>query len=90
MDPLVFIPPPLRALTGGLDSLRAPGATVGAVIDALESRFPGMRARLCDGDRLRPGVAVAVGTELATLGLLQPVPSGSEIHFLPAISGGSS
>jgi molybdopterin synthase sulfur carrier subunit len=87
-DALVFIPVPLRALTEGRDSVRVPGATVAQIFDALEQRFPGVRARLCDGDRLRPGVAVAVGTELATLGLLQSVPPGSEIHFLPAISGG--
>jgi molybdopterin synthase sulfur carrier subunit len=88
VDALVFIPALLRDLTGGRDSVRVPGHTVAEVVDALDRLFPGVRGRLCDGDRLRPGVAVAVGTELAPLGLLQPIPLNSEIHFLPAISGG--
>jgi molybdopterin converting factor small subunit len=88
VDALVYIPALLRDLTGGRDSVRAPGRTVGEVVEALEHQFPGIKARLCEGDRLRTGIAVAVGTELAPLGLLQPVPPASEIHFLPAISGG--
>jgi len=58
------------------------------VIDALDQLYPGVRARLYAGDELRPGIAVAVGTQVSSLGLLQPVPAGSEVHFLPAISGG--
>jgi molybdopterin synthase sulfur carrier subunit len=69
--------------------VRVAGATVGAVIDALDTLYPGMKARLCGPDGLRPGLAVAVGTQLATLGLLQPVPDGGEVHFLPAVAGGA-
>jgi molybdopterin converting factor small subunit len=90
VEALVFIPALLRDLTGGRDSVRVAGATVAEVVDNLEHQFPGVRARLCDGERLRPSIAVAVGADLAPLGLLQPVPPGSEIHFLPAISGGRS
>jgi sulfur-carrier protein len=88
--PVVWIPAPLRGLTDGRETLTVPGATVDEVIDELERRHPGLRARLCDGDRLRPGVAVAVGTELARLGLRQPVGPESEVHFLPAVSGGTA
>ena len=59
------------------------------VINDLDRQFPGIKDRLCDGDELRPGIAVAVDTQVATMGLLQPVREDSEIHFLPAISGGS-
>jgi molybdopterin synthase sulfur carrier subunit len=86
--PVVWVPSLLRDLTGGLETVAVPGATVGQVIDNLERLYPGIRARLCDGESLRPGIAVAIGTDLARLGLLQPVYEASEVHFLPAIAGG--
>jgi molybdopterin synthase sulfur carrier subunit len=86
----VWIPAPLRGLTNGRETVTVPGATVREVIGELERLHPGLRARLCDGDRLRAGVAVAVDTELARLGLLQPVGPETEVHFLPAVSGGAA
>jgi sulfur-carrier protein len=83
-----WIPSPLRDLTGGRDTVTVPGASVGQVIDALDRLHPGVKDRLCDTDGLRPGIAVVVDTEVARLGLLQPVGPHSEVHFLPAISGG--
>jgi molybdopterin synthase sulfur carrier subunit len=85
---IVWIPAPLRDLTGGAETVRVGGTTVRGVIRALDRLYPGAWDRLCAGDTLRPGLAVAVGTEVAPLGLLQPVPAGSEVHFLPAVSGG--
>jgi len=58
------------------------------VIDELDRLHPGVRARLCDGDALRSGLAAVVDNEVARLGLLQPVGPDSEVHFLPAIAGG--
>jgi molybdopterin synthase sulfur carrier subunit len=58
------------------------------VIDALERLYPGVKARLCDGESLRSGMVVVVDTEAARLGLGQPVGEGSEVHFVPAIGGG--
>jgi molybdopterin synthase sulfur carrier subunit len=85
----VWIPAQLRSLTAGQETVRVSGGNIRQIIDALDQLYPGMRARLCDGDSLRRGIAVAVGTQVATLGLLQPVPEGSEVHFLPAVAGGS-
>jgi molybdopterin synthase sulfur carrier subunit len=84
----VWIPAPLRDLTNRRETVTVPGARVRQVIDALEREFPGMRARLCDGDALRSGIAVVVDGEVARLGLLQPVGPASEVHFLPALGGG--
>ncbi len=84
----VWIPSLLRDLTGGRETVRVAGRTVRQVIDALEGLYPGLRDRLCRDDGLRPGIAVAVDTQLAPLGLLQPVRENSEVHFLPAVSGG--
>jgi molybdopterin synthase sulfur carrier subunit len=84
----VWIPSLLRDLAGGRDTVVVAGASVREVVDALERLYPGMRERLCEGDALRSGVAVAVDAQLAPLGLLQPVGENSEVHFLPAIGGG--
>jgi molybdopterin synthase sulfur carrier subunit len=54
----------------------------------LETRYPGLRDRLCDNDELRPGIAVAVDGHVTSRGLLQKVQPTSEVHFLPAIGGG--
>jgi molybdopterin converting factor small subunit len=89
-DPVtVWIPAPLRDLTGGQEVVHVTGGTVRQVIAALDQLHPGIQTRLCDAGGLRRGVAVAVNTQIAPLGLLQPVPPGSEVHFLPAISGGA-
>ena len=84
----VFIPPLLRDAAGSLDEVEVAAATVRQVVAALEARFPGVTERLCAGDRLRPGMAVAVNGTVSSLGLLQKIPDGSEIHFLPAVGGG--
>jgi molybdopterin synthase sulfur carrier subunit len=86
--PHIFIPPLLRDSTGGLAEVDVEGATVRQIVTALESRFPGIRHRLCAGDQLRPGLAVAVNGAVSTMGLLQKVPADAEVHFLPAIGGG--
>jgi molybdopterin synthase sulfur carrier subunit len=84
----VWIPSLLRPLAGGRRQVTAAGGTVGEIIAALDRDFPGMRERLCQGDRLQPGIAIAVDGETATLGLLEPVRPESEVQILPAIAGG--
>jgi molybdopterin synthase sulfur carrier subunit len=85
---VVWIPAQLRSLTGGQETVRVAGVRVGQVIEELEGRYPGVKARLCAGEALRSGIAVVVDTEVARLGLSHPVGPDSEVHFLPAISGG--
>ncbi len=62
-------------------------STVGDVIDALDSRWPGMRDRLRDPTpRIRRHINVFVEGERATLETrLAP---GAEVFVLTAISGG--
>lgn len=86
--PTAWIPPLLRDLTAGRETIPVAAATVGEVIDALEQLHPGIKQRLCDGATLRPGLAAFVDTEAARLGLAQSVGPNSEVHFLPAIGGG--
>ena len=84
----VFIPPLIRDLTGGQTKVSIPGESVQEVIDELETRFPGISGRLCEDGRIRPGMSVFVDNEISTLGLRQRLSGDSEVHFLPAISGG--
>ena len=86
--PRVFIPAALRPIAGGHDALDVDGSTVSDVVDQLEARFPGFRSGVCQGERLRPGLAVTIDGRIAPLGLRQAVPPRAEIHFLPALGGG--
>ena len=86
--PVVWIPPLLRDLTGDRESIRVAGATVGELLDALESQCPGVKARLCDGARLRSGLAVVINADVARLGLAESVAASDEVHFVQAIAGG--
>jgi molybdopterin converting factor small subunit len=85
----VWIPSLLRDLTGGRETITVPGKSVRQLIAELDRLHPGVKDRLCHGDALRSGLAVVVDNEVARLGLLQAVGPDSEVHFLPAIAGGS-
>ncbi|GIV79491.1 MAG: MoaD family protein [Litorilinea sp.] len=88
MEHEVWIPSLHRDLTGGVEQVTVSGETVGEVIDALEARFPGIRERLCDGDRIHPYIAVVINGEMSRRGLRHRLKEPSEIHFVPAIGGG--
>ncbi len=85
---IVYIPPLMRDLTGGRDKVSVPGNTVAQVIQALDTAYPGVKARVADGDHLAPGVAVSVDGVIARLGPRAPVKAGSVLRFLPVIEGG--
>ena len=86
--PTVWIPPLLRDLTGGEDSLTVPGETVGQVIENLDARYPGLSQRLCEEGRLKPSIAVVVDGVTSRQRLRHRLTESSEVHFIPAISGG--
>jgi molybdopterin synthase sulfur carrier subunit len=85
---VVWIPSLLRNLTAGQKQARVPGKTVGEAIDALDGLYPGIKARLCEGDHLNPALMAMVNGVEAGRGLTTPVSEETEIHFLPAIGGG--
>ena len=86
--PVVRIPALLRDLTGGAASLQVPGATVREVIHNLEEIHPGVQARLCENEQLRPTISLIVDGSVSQQRLRHKLQENSEIHFLPAISGG--
>lgn len=88
--PTVWIPPLMRSLSNNQTKVVVAGQTVRQVIENLEQRFPGMMDRLMQDGQVKPGIAVAIDGEVNNEGisLRTPVDEQSEIHFVPAISGG--
>ena len=86
--PVVWIPSLLRELTNGQKSLSIEGKTVWQVIENLESKYPGIKERLCDGENLRPSISIVVDGHTSTLKLRQRLRESSEVHFVISISGG--
>ncbi len=84
----VFVPPPLRSYTGGQARVEAEGASLAALLDALERRYPGFRFRVVDEqDHIRPHIRFIIGEEFAQslADLLQPE---DEVRIICALSGG--
>ena len=86
--PVVWIPSLLRDITAGQRSVVVEGDTVRQVIENLESKHPGIKERLCDGDQLRPSISIVVDGHTSTLRLRQRLRESSEVHFVISISGG--
>ena len=86
----VHLPAPLRSLAGGASSVSVSGGTVGEVIDQLDQAHPGLRDRLVQGDRLRPGLAVFVDDQRPLGGLRAKVGPDSAVYIAPAVAGGAS
>ena len=86
----VWIPPKLQQLTGGKQQVQVEGGSVRQVINNLEKQYPGIKEFLVDEteEDLIPGLAVIVDGEASLLGMLEKVKENSEVHFLPAMSGG--
>ena len=84
----VYIPTMLLPVTGGVKQVQVEATSVRQVINGLEEQFPGIRDRLMEGNQVRPNLAVSIDGEVARMGLLERVQETSEVHFVPAISGG--
>lgn len=82
----VEIPARFRTFTGGVAEVESSAATVRALIDELDARFPGL------GRELRLTSAVAVDGDIIADNLraasLQRIDQAQRILFVPAVSGG--
>lgn len=90
--PTVRIPTPLRKLTAGQEEVVAAGATIGALLGDLETKYPGIKERLCDASgQVRRFVNIFQNDE--DIRFLQnldtPVKDTDEISIVPAIAGGA-
>ncbi|MBK9517304.1 MAG: ThiF family adenylyltransferase [Anaeromyxobacter sp.] len=92
MPVTVFIPTPLRGLTGNRSQVAAAGATVRQVLDDLSRAHPGLRARLLTEDgapRRHLGLFLNDEDVRALGGLDAAVREGDELQLVPAIAGGA-
>ena len=85
----VYIPTMLQSLSGGAKQVTIEATNVRQIVDGLEKLYPGIKERLVEEGRIRPNVSVAIDGEVARMGLLEKVGENSEVHFVPAIGGGS-
>ena len=87
----VRIPTPLQKLTAGEAEIQIEASTIQNLIVALESKYPGMKERLCDeSGKIRRFVNVYVNEEDIRF-LAQEasaIKAGDEISIVPAIAGG--
>jgi adenylyltransferase/sulfurtransferase len=90
----VVLPSALRALAGGQSRVAVDGTTVREVLDNLESKFPGIDARIRDAQdgSIRRFVNVFVNGEDVRFngGVDAAVPAGAEVGILPSMAGGAA
>ncbi len=87
----ISIPPTLRQLCGGEETVTVRPGTVGEAVTQLHHRFNGIRDRLCDeGGRLRGSVLVFVNEEDIRFLNEQdtPLKPGDLVSIIPAFAGG--
>ena len=87
----VRIPTPLRKYTAGAEVVQAEGTTVATLVTDLDTRHPGIRARICDDSgAVRRFVNIFVnGEDIRFLQNLDTaLKAGDEVSIVPAIAGG--
>lgn len=89
----VFVPTPLRRLTGGEAKVSAEGSDVAALLATLDGQYPGIAERVLDGEgNLKRFINIFVNDdEVRTLqGLRTPVGAEDRISIVPAMAGGAA
>jgi len=94
MRVIFHLPGALREFAGGQSSveIEVSGATLADALSALWKLYPGIRDRMAtEQGQVREHINVFIGDENVryTGGMTTPVPAGSEITILPAVSGGA-
>jgi molybdopterin synthase sulfur carrier subunit len=91
MSVQVRVPTILRTYTGGDSEVTAEGADLAAVLDDLDAKYSGIKARIVDETgELRRFVNVYVGNDDVRFldGLATATPEGAKISVIPAVAGG--
>ncbi len=78
----------MREMTDGAETVEIEGSSVRQIINNLDERFPGVKARLTDNGKMKANISVAVDGQVSPIGVLEKVAEESEVHFFPAIGGG--
>ena len=87
----VLIPTPLQKFTNDEASVSLDAASVTTLVEALEGRYPGIKARLCDeAGKLRRFLNIYVNSE--DIRFLDnentALSDGDEVSIVPAVAGG--
>jgi molybdopterin converting factor small subunit len=87
----IRIPGALRLLTANQAEVVIDAPTVRAALAALETKHPGIGAKLMTGETVKPFIRIYVGGDDigALQGLDTPVTARDEIDIIPAIAGGT-
>lgn len=88
----VRIPTPLRKFTGDRRVVQASGGSLVEVIEDLDRQFPGIKARLVDGDgNAHSFINIFVDDEDVRFlqGLATSVREDTEVAIIPAMAGGT-
>lgn len=87
----VLIPTPLQKFTNDEASARLEASSVDELLKALDNRFPGIAARLCDETgKLRRFLNVYVNSEDIRFldNQATPLQDGDQVSIVPAVAGG--
>jgi molybdopterin synthase sulfur carrier subunit len=88
---IVRIPSPLRRYTNGQSKVEGSGANITALIEHLETQYPGIKSRLCDeGGQVKRYVNIFINDqEIRTLqGPESTLSDKDEVSIVPAMAGG--
>jgi molybdopterin synthase sulfur carrier subunit len=89
----VLIPTPLRRLTGGQSKLDVAGGDISALIQSINSQFPGIAEKVLDesGDVKRFINVFVNEEEIRNLqGMATPIKESDKVSIVPAMAGGSA
>ncbi len=88
--PVVVVPPPYRGPTQGQEKIEVDGASVGACLEAVGSRFPGFSEQIFDAEgRVHRFVDLFVnGDQIERTELDRAVSRADRVEILAAIAGG--
>ncbi len=86
----VRIPTILRTYTDGAKAVNGSGDTLDELFADLDTRHPGVRERIVDGDALRRFVNVYLNDEDVRFldGISTKLTAGDSVTILPAVAGG--
>lgn len=87
----IFVPTPMRKVTGGQGKIQIPAATLQEAIERADTAFPGFRERVLDNQgEIKRFINVFVnGVDVRKLqGRETPVRENDEVAVIPAMAGG--
>lgn len=90
MSVSIMVPTLLRPLTEGQKRIQASGETVRGLIDDLDARYPGIKARLVHDEQVHRFVNIYVNDDDIRFaeGLDTRTAAGDTLTVLPAVAGG--